>query len=182
MRNENSKMARYINENVQITLFKDLSEWERKHYTCYSNDTPDDVIRILETAREKGDRVRIFYGDRETGAGWHEMHDVIGTIGRSCGIIKIPLLIRTARSYGGGGILDSSIMAISKDRKFLYKNPKYNPLIEYGPSENDEFPFEVYDLHGNEGKKNIINAKSEEEAKAYVAFFKGESNSYAVRA
>jgi hypothetical protein len=78
--------------------------------TYYHVDTPQGAISWLETSRERKQRIRVFYGS--DGKCWNDEFDTIGHIGRSCGMIKIPLLIKNSRSYGGGGILDNRIVRI----------------------------------------------------------------------
>lgn len=97
--------------------------------TSYNDETPQAVINILEASREHGFRIRIYYGNRETGAVWNDL-PMRGRVGRSTGIKKIPLLIPTARSSGGEGILDHCIVAIeeSPGGRILYKNPKVGSL------------------------------------------------------
>lgn len=91
----------------------------------YHENTPDAVIRVLENAMRTNKRIRIFYGDTETGRDWMEIYDTIGTIGKSCGQNKIPLLIKNSRSYGGGAILTHCIVKITIDKEVVYKHPKY---------------------------------------------------------
>ena len=91
----------------------------------YHENTPDAVIRVLENAMRTNKRIRIFYGDTETGRDWMEIYDTIGTIGRSCGQNKIPLLIKNSRSYGGCAILTDCIVKITIDKEVVYKHPKY---------------------------------------------------------
>jgi hypothetical protein len=57
--------------------------------TCYHQETPDQVIRLLENLQKCGTEVRIFYGDTQTGQSWHDEFDMVGRIGRSTGSIKI---------------------------------------------------------------------------------------------
>lgn len=96
--------------------------------TYYSQNTSDDIIKLLEKLREKRKRVHFRWGDTKTGKDWGETMDVEGTIGRSTGEVKIPLLIAQGRSTGGGGLLTGSIVKImeSKGKKVLYKHPKYH--------------------------------------------------------
>ena len=54
--------------------------------TSYHENTSEEVIKILERVRNSKERVRIFYGDTETGRDWMEIYNTIGTIGRSCGV------------------------------------------------------------------------------------------------
>ena len=61
--------------------------------TYYHDTTPRAVINALEAAYNSGERIRLWYGDRETGRGWHDENDVCGTVGRSTGWLKTALLI-----------------------------------------------------------------------------------------
>jgi len=100
--------------------------------TTYHDETPSKVIDILEAARLnhvddqygrplRGHlRLRLHYGDVKTGRPWGDSET--GQIGRSTGTSKIPLLIKTRRSMGGGGILDHCIVKIEAmpGRQVLY--------------------------------------------------------------
>ena len=98
--------------------------------TYYSNETPDEVIKVLESLRGKSQRVKIYLGDQETGRDWMEESDKIGKVGRSSGPIKIPLLLRMYLSQGGGAILDDCIVKIvtspASTARVLYQHPKYH--------------------------------------------------------
>ena len=95
--------------------------------TYYHKSTPQEVVDILERSRKEGFRIRLYYGDKDSGKDWGERHDITGKVGRSTGSIKIPLLISTSRSSGGGGILDDAIVKIEKTpgKQVLYQHPKY---------------------------------------------------------
>lgn len=99
--------------------------------TTYHSNTPRKVIGILERARANGDRIRVHYGDTGTGQDWGDVYDVTGTIGRSTGPIKIPLMIANSRSTGGPGILDHCIVRIRWANRAqggdLYRHPTYTP-------------------------------------------------------
>lgn len=101
--------------------------------TAFHAETPDKVMRILERLRYAGYRVRLYYGDTETGRDWGETNDVTGTIGRSCGEYQVPLLIQRKDSLGGGAILTHCIVRIEYSTKAdrerygsLYKHPNYH--------------------------------------------------------
>jgi hypothetical protein len=98
--------------------------------TFYHADTSKDIINYLEVIKAKGFRVRFHWGDTKTGKDWGDTYDVCGTIGRSTGTIKIPLLINNARSMGGGALLDDCIVKITyankKEGGVLYQHPKYH--------------------------------------------------------
>lgn len=98
--------------------------------TSYHAQTANDVIDIIENARAKGTRVRVHYGDANTGKDWGDIYDVSGRVSRSTGSVKIPLLIHNVRSLGGGGMLDACIVRIRpsnrRDGGDLYRHPKYH--------------------------------------------------------
>lgn len=98
--------------------------------TAYHYDTPDDLVEVLEGLRSRGTRIRIYYGSQDTGLDWEEQYDVFGTIGRSTGRIKIPLLIANSRSLGGGSLLDNAIVKIEhankRDGGVIWQHPKYH--------------------------------------------------------
>jgi hypothetical protein len=105
-----------------------------KEYTefegfSFDSRTPAPVMRELSRAYRHGYRVRVYYGDQLTGKSWAEEFDIMGTIGRSCGRVKIPLMINSARSNGGPGLLDHCIVAIqlTSTKQFLYKCPNFDP-------------------------------------------------------
>jgi len=96
--------------------------------TYYHIETKDAVINALEKARANRTRVRLFWGDVETGKCWNDIYDITGTIGRSTGTVKIPLLIHNSRSMGGGGILTHCILKIKetgKNGRTLYQSDNF---------------------------------------------------------
>jgi len=100
---------------MSIATKPELTEVNGKRYkvkngTFFHEDTPDKVIDWLETSKERKQRIRIFYG--KDNKCWNEEFDVIGHVDRSTGTTKIPLLIKSARSYGGGAIMDDRIVRI----------------------------------------------------------------------
>lgn len=102
---------------------------EGKTGTWYSTRTPEGVVLCLERLRYSGARVRLHYGDRETGRDSLQEHDVEGRISRSTGPKHIPLLIHNTRSAGGGHLLDDNIVKIRTTGQrvsVLYQHPKYH--------------------------------------------------------
>ena len=145
--------------------------------TSYNENTPKEVIRILENARVNKTRVRLFFGDTSSGQDWLEEYDTIGYVGRSCGEIKIPILLKNERSSGGGGILTHCIVRITIDKKDVYKNGKYViPTLEVRENTDEyakEYPFIVFSVDKN---SLIARFSNEEKAKHYVAYLRGERN------
>lgn len=147
--------------------------------TSYHENTPEAVINVLERAMRTKERIRIFYGDTETGRDWMEIYDTIGTIGRSCGQNKIPLLIKNSRSYGGGAILDHCIVKITIDKKVVYQNPKYYlPTMEIKEA-NDTLKADGYFYSVFTDGVNTYNCKTMKQAENEVAFHKGLRNKVA---
>lgn len=138
--------------------------------TAYHEDTPKEVVSILERIRENRTRVKFNFGDIKTGRDWNEENDTTGTVGRSSGNIKIPLLIKTSRSYGGGALLDHCILKITETKtgRTLYKAANYmqsnfriEPSDMQGYSHNLIIDGELYSRHKTErGAKILFNKLS----------------------
>lgn len=132
--------------------------------TYYSNETPDGVIRVLESLRGTRQRVKIYIGDRVTGRDWMEEDSKIGKIGRSTGPIKIPILLKTMNSHGGGAILEDCIVKIvtspAASARVLYQHPTYHQaemlITDEGLEGNPEYTHtvriggDVYSRHTSE--------------------------------
>lgn len=123
-------------------------------------------------------RVRVFYGDIHTGRSWNEEYDVMGTIGRTCGDIGIPILVHNKRSWGGGALLLSSIIRIDdiEDKRTLWKLPNFH-VEEMNVCSNDslELPWKVEKLN-EETKQWQTEAcfKTEIQAQKWVEFMEGK--------
>lgn len=96
--------------------------------TTFDGGTDPKVEKILESARLSKTRLRLEYGDNKTGKAWGDSYT--GTIGRSMGPIKVPLLIKTVRSMGGQAILTANIVRITKGGTEIYRHPKYQPYAD----------------------------------------------------
>ena len=89
-----------------------MKDYKEVNGTSYNATTSKKVIDVLERCKDNKVRVVLDYGDVLTGESWGETNDITGTIGRSSGSIKIPILVHNSRSTGGGGILDHCIIGI----------------------------------------------------------------------
>lgn len=160
-----------------------LSNGNTIHYqitesgTAYHEETSIEIVRILENARRSNTRLRLFYGDIKTGRDWMEEHDTMGTISRSTGNIKIPILIKNSRSNFGACILDNCIVRIIdlESRSELYKHQNYH----IGEFEVKEIDLTAGDRHYSAGvyhneKGKVANFKTMDQAKRWIKFIKGE--------
>jgi len=107
-----------------------MKDREEYNGTFYSANTHPEVRRILERVRQDGTRIRLHYGDTKTGKDWQDRYDVAGTVGRSMGPVKIPILLHNCNSIGGGGILDDCIVRIRyanrKQGGDMYRHSQYH--------------------------------------------------------
>ena len=142
----------------------------------FDENTCSKVKTALVDCYHSKSRIRIWYGNTETGVSWLEEYDTIGTIGCSGGQVKIPLLLKNARSSGGGGILCHCIIRIDiiSSRRTIYKHPLfYVPTLGVYPNLDEDtktkYPFIVL-------KYGTIQArfKTEKSAYNYIEFMTGE--------
>jgi hypothetical protein len=146
---------------------------------CYNVNTPVGVVEILEKYSNGATRIRVFYGDQATGRCWMEENDTIGTIGRSTGRIKIPLLIKTRRSFGGGALLDSAVVKITVKihgvvmPQIVYQHPNFHmPEMDVVSSHVPGYAAGVDFDH-----VRTANFVDRAKARRFVAFMRGERNS-----
>ena len=141
--------------------------------TYFDPGTDPKAERVLERCRHRGTKVRLILGDREAGEPWLEEHDVVGKIGRSTGILKVPLLIE-AGADGGCAILTACLLAIIEwgSGEFLYQHPAYHaPDLLIRRGRDPDRPWEV--IHC---RKDVVACFREiGKAGAYVAFMCGET-------
>lgn len=153
---------------MQITIDKEYKVTDTG--TCYNKETEDEVIDVLESAYKNKDRVRIFIGDKSNGKEWCEEYDIMGTMSRSTGTIKIPLLINNARSYGGMGIISECILKITIDKEIVYQHKNYRePMFDIkddGTVWRTDFDYKLQ-----------ATFPSKEQAQCYIDFMLGKRNS-----
>lgn len=131
--------------------------------------TPDVVCNILEcyNSANRNSRIRLFYGDTDTGKCWMEENDTLGYVGRSTGSIQIPLLIHNKNSKGGSAILDHCIVKITDGKRIVYRHPNYHmPVVSV--SGKSVFA----------DGANVANFDNEQKAAKWAAFIKGERNNW----
>lgn len=96
--------------------------------THYNPDTPDAVARVLEELRKNHHRVRLHYGNPDTG---FAERIVEGYVNRSSGALQIPLLGQRGQR-GGIPIEDHRIVLIVDPAhdEVLYRHPLYHAFKE----------------------------------------------------
>ena len=136
--------------------------------TSYDSRTSDEVINLLERYRSNRQRIRIFYGSE--GKCHNDEYDTIGTVGRSTGTCKIPLLIKNSRSYGGESILDNYIVRIDIKEKGKIKTVYVDKNTEF-----DHFISTDIGSVYNETKDELYaKCKNGDSGKRLAAFINGE--------
>lgn len=148
--------------------------------TFYHKDTPRQIVNILERVRQNNTRIRVYFGDVTTGKAWAEEYGVIGTVNRSTGTRKIPLLVHNERSLGGGAMLDNCIVKImeTQSKYVLYQHPSFdNGVWELGTPPDTigkvNLRTEGYTHAVNHNGKNHANFKNEASARHYMEFMQG---------
>jgi hypothetical protein len=154
-----------------------FTDIRHKSGTWYRKGTPTPVIEGLERSRTEGARIRLFYGDTDTGRDWCEENDVRGTVGRSAGTIRIPLLLKSSRSSGGGAILDACIIRLQVAGREVYRHPKYQvPDLAVIPA-SEKLRGRGYLFTVTRDGDEFANFKTRDRADRYVAFLLGERGS-----
>ncbi|MCE5212625.1 MAG: hypothetical protein LLG40_13865 [Deltaproteobacteria bacterium] len=139
--------------------------------TYYHKNTPERVIMALEGSRNCGERIRLFYGDIQSGKCWNEENDVLGTVGRSMGPVKIPIILNNSRSSNGAGILDHCIVKIINKGSILYRHPSFNCGNWTMTLTSDKPDYKENALCNG---KIVARFKKEGQAQRYIDFMTGK--------
>lgn len=123
-----------MNENERRTYKNGAIILVEYNGTFYHEQTDEKVVQVLDRfMHDRDTRLRFCFGDADSGKDWEEDLDIIGYIGRSTGDIKIPILLHSKRSSGGGAILDHCIVKIEYANKkkggVLYQHPTYFKVV-----------------------------------------------------
>ena len=141
-----------------------------REQTYFDPATDPQVAPVLERCRHNRRTVRLMLGD--TGRCWLSQFDVVGRIGRSTGMLKVPLLIEGDAS-GGVAILTNCVLRIVDwtSGRDLYRHPAYQApdLAIRRASDNPALLWEV--LHDGTLAACFADIGK---AGAYVAFMCGE--------
>ena len=137
--------------------------------THFDENTPESVKSILQSELHSENRLRLFYGDVQTGKDWEEEYDVMGYIGRSTGTKPILLLINNKNSSGGPAILTNCIVKITKNGYTVYSHLNYHhEQHQIKPSSLDGY---VEDVYGDD--ELTARFKKPGQAQKWVDFIEG---------
>lgn len=152
-------------KNISVS---DYIEYKGLYFHPY---TTQGVMEKVAYYYESGKRLRVFFGDYKTGKDYGETYDIIGTLGRSTGRIKIPLLIKRSNSSGGGPLSTYMIVRILdvETMKDVYLHPTYTlPTIETKVHPGYKNITEVF-ING----QKVTEFQREEQVKKFTDFIKG---------
>ena len=139
-------------------------------HTYFDPGTPPEVARVLERCRLAGTKVRLVLGNTATGESWLDEYDVVGTIGRSSGPLRVPLLIEEGED-GGGAILTACLLCVIdwRSSRVLYRHPAYRVVdLAIAPSGDDQRPWVV-----RRREETVARFEDVGKAAAYLAFMRG---------
>ena len=145
-----------------------MTTYRIENGTAYHTNTPIQVIEILEKARQNRTRIRVWYG--KNGQCFNDELGTIGTVGRSIGQYKIPILIHNSRSMGGEAILDDCIIRV--DVNYGRRNIG---TVYSDPSIKFDF-FSVHPSDKKEYHSNVVNISKDGEIYARCKTYKQARN------
>jgi hypothetical protein len=143
--------------------------------TWFDANTPLAVQSVLEKARKNDTVIRIYLGD-DSGRCWNEENDVIGTVGRSTGLMKVPLLVAIGE-YGGMAISTNRVIKIQdvSTGKTLYQHENFTlPNMTIRNIADTALLKKGYTHEVLFDDKVQANFKNVGKAAAYIAFMSGE--------
>lgn len=125
---------------------------------------------ILEDLRVSQEVVRLILGDTATGRTWLDEHDVVGRIGRSTGLLKVPLLVPVGER-AGDAILSAHVLAVINwsSGRYLYRHARLQlPNLAIDQQGEHRRPWRV-----TQDGQEIASFRDLGQAGAYVAFMRG---------
>ena len=134
----------------------------------FSDNTNSTVKQVLTSCYNCKNRIRIVYGDVNTGNDWLEEYEVLGYVGKSTGINPSPLLVNNSHSFGGGAILTGSILKIvdTQTKQVLFQCEKYvMPILTKEISSHKDYLYDV--IHNG---VLVARFKTEKQANNYIDF------------
>lgn len=163
-----------------VVSHKPNKTYVRVNEALYASNTPPRLVKLLERLRRSGRRVRIFYGDRETGLDVLKDKNTIGIISTTSSSEGRLILKYRKNSLKGIELQEDQIVKITLDGNPVFVHPNYHQPM-----------FNVYDSYAQESSKHssfvvetlyngVIETRTtkntRKEAENYVDFLKGIRN------
>jgi hypothetical protein len=118
-------------------------------------------------------RLRLFFGDQETGRCWLEENDVTGYIGRSMGPMRVSILLSSRSSSGGGAILTRCVIRLiqTNGQRELWRHQNFH-LPQLQPRAEQDQPKYPYAVHSD--GECIARFTTLQKRARWLAFMRGE--------
>lgn len=129
------------------------------------------LAEALETCRRKDCTVRLVLGDTFTGDSSFDEYGVIGRIGRSCGPLKVPLLLPSLQPCGEPVNCDRVLAVLEWETGLpVFRHENYRPPELRLAYSEDGTPW-----HVTHRDKTIARFDDISKAGVYIAFMRGAS-------
>lgn len=130
-----------------------------------------EVARILTNAHRSGVRLRLFFGDPQTGEDWMEEFGTVGTVGCTTGVPS-PILVANKSCLGGSLISCEKVLKITCDKQVLWQASNYYlPQLFVIPTASGDFLVTKCNV-----KVPLLVFGSRHGADNYIAFLQGRRN------
>ena len=102
----------------------------------YGPNTSPLVIQALELAKEGGHRIRLWFGNPESGESWEVEHDNIGYVSTNVwGLAEFPVLVHNSRTDIGTrietwAVVKATVNGITVYQHFNFSQPKYSVVAD----------------------------------------------------
>ena len=171
---DNGNTFAYVNYMDTGTWFKYGEYFQDAGWKYKENEK---LWEVLSSLVHSGRRVRVWYGDTETGRSWTEEYGVTGTIGRSTGKIAVPILVGNSRSCCGGALLDDCIIRIDdiKAKRTVYRLDNFHvERLEVAVASGTEYPYRVMQHKDSGGVQDVAGFKDGDAALRWIGFMYGD--------
>lgn len=175
----NGNIAYYVNFGLEPYTSIEVGIWIKDENKLEVFSQVDEkLISVILQYRGSNERLRFWYGDRDTGKSWNEEFEVLGRIGRSSGTFKVPLVLNNSRSCYGGSLMFSPLVRIDEvsSHRTLWKVPNFHVeklYLQHTPV-NRDYPWAVMQLRDNGDVLNVANFKTDVKAKRWIDFMNGK--------
>lgn len=142
----------------------------------YDPRTPRDARIALDTARASKRKVRLHYGDPNTGLDKLATQDIVGFVGYAGWQLPHPILLSERNCHLGSRICELEVVrVVDVDGMFAsYEHPRYTlPAFTTVSANNSEAPDEVMLIADG---SPVMNCTNQGQATRWIKFFKGSTH------